>query len=441
LNYSEDKESALLKRKKEIEKLMVTLREKIDSLSVRLMTFKYTPPTPDFDRNRVKGPVLELIRVKDVHTHALALEVGAGARLYHVVVDTQHTGQLLLDKGQLTQRVTLIPLSHITHHITDKKVLEFVQREWGKEKVTHALSLIEYDDPALKPAIHFVFGTLFVCEDLNTAQRVTFHPNVLTRSVTLDGDLCDPQGTLTGGSLKGQALENPILLRIHEWRTMKEQLTQHQHTLDEIVTQLTSLQNIKSEHIELTQQLELKTHSLELLQKRIAQTAHFQLVQKIQTLEAQLQADTQLVTESAQKQNELQRECDELEQQLKSFNKEQELKRTETLIQQIKTELDTCNKRLKETQQHVVATASEIEELQSELTSLQTKRDTLQTQLKDLNNELAKLNESIEQKKVLIDCFHRCFYLSIHSFMCLLIPSQFMHTPLSLLIPLILYSD
>lgn len=403
-----------------------------------MTTFKYTPPTPDFDRSRVKGPVVELIRVKDVHTHALALEVGAGAKLYNVVVDTQHTGQLLLDKGQLSQRVTLIPLSHIVHHITDKAVLEFVQKEWGKDKVTHALSLIEYDDPTLKPAIHYVFGTLLVCDNLTTAQQVTFHPKVLTRSVTLEGDLCDPQGTLTGGSMKSQSLEGSLLLRMHELRTLQTQLAQLQLKLTEITNQLTTLQHAKAEHVRLTHQLELKSHALELLQQRIAQTAHFQLVQKIQALETQVQTDLQLIRESAHKQVEVQRECEELEQQMKHFDQSQELERTDTLIRQTKANLDKCNKQLKGVQQRVVTLASEIgnflhlcdtsfsssfdlfsEELQSELQTLRTKRDTLQNQVNDLNNELAKLTEVAEKKKVLLfmslwKTTHTHYHTNIH---------------------------
>jgi len=44
---------------------------------------------------------------------ATALEVCAGGRLYNVVVDTQQTGKLLLQRGKLKRRVTIIPLNKI----------------------------------------------------------------------------------------------------------------------------------------------------------------------------------------------------------------------------------------------------------------------------------------------------------------------------------------
>jgi structural maintenance of chromosome 2 len=61
-----------------------------------------------------------------------------------------------------------------------------------------ALSLIEYD-PVIHPAMEWVFGQTFICKDMETAKKVTFHERILKKSVTLDGDVFDPSGTLSGG--------------------------------------------------------------------------------------------------------------------------------------------------------------------------------------------------------------------------------------------------
>ena len=61
-----------------------------------------------------------------------------------------------------------------------------------------ALSLIGYESN-LQAAMEFVFGSSFVCKDMNTAKKVTFDERVQKRSVTLGGDSFDPAGTLTGG--------------------------------------------------------------------------------------------------------------------------------------------------------------------------------------------------------------------------------------------------
>lgn len=62
-----------------------------------------------------------------------------------------------------------------------------------------ALFLIGYESE-LQKAMEYVFGTTLVCNNMDNAKRVTFDKRIMTRSVTLDGDVFDPQGTLHGGN-------------------------------------------------------------------------------------------------------------------------------------------------------------------------------------------------------------------------------------------------
>ena len=70
----------------------------------------------------------------------------------------------------------------------------------GKGNVHTALSLIGFEKD-LQAAMEFVFGSAFVCNDMNTAKKVTFDDRIMKKSVTLEGDSFDPAGTLTGGRL------------------------------------------------------------------------------------------------------------------------------------------------------------------------------------------------------------------------------------------------
>lgn len=54
--------------------------------------------------------------------------------------------------------------------------------------------------PETRPALAWVFGATLVCSSLEVAKKVTFHPRVRARTVTLDGDVFDPSGTLSGGA-------------------------------------------------------------------------------------------------------------------------------------------------------------------------------------------------------------------------------------------------
>lgn len=59
----------------------------------------------------------------------------------------------------------------------------------------------------------FIFGNVFICKDTNVAKKVTYNDKIRRKCVTLDGDVCDPGGTLSGGARqKGE----PVLTQMQE---------------------------------------------------------------------------------------------------------------------------------------------------------------------------------------------------------------------------------
>jgi structural maintenance of chromosome 2 len=76
------------------------------------LNFQFRDPAPGFDRAAVKGVMARLVKVKDMAA-ATALEVAAGGKLYQLVVDSEATAKALLSRGQLRNRVTIIPLNKV----------------------------------------------------------------------------------------------------------------------------------------------------------------------------------------------------------------------------------------------------------------------------------------------------------------------------------------
>lgn len=60
----------------------------------------------------------------------------------------------------------------------------------GPDNVHVALSLVEYK-PELQKAMEFVFGTTFVCDNMDNAKKVAFDKRIMTRTVTLGGEIFD----------------------------------------------------------------------------------------------------------------------------------------------------------------------------------------------------------------------------------------------------------
>ena len=68
-------------------------------------------------------------------------------------------------------------------------------------------------DPKYKQVLEFVFGSRLVCTTLDAAKQVAFHRQILSNTITLEGDHFDPEGILTGGWRQERA---SVLLKLNE---------------------------------------------------------------------------------------------------------------------------------------------------------------------------------------------------------------------------------
>lgn len=175
------------------------LQDEVDKLSSQLMAinFEFQDPERNFDRTRVKGTVAKLVHVEDAAA-TTALEVAAGGKLYQVVVDSEETAKALLSKGQLRNRVTIIPLNKISNRPIPNAVIEAGKKMVGT-KARPAIQFVGYNKE-LESAMQYVFGNCFICDDSASAKKLAFTKEVGIRSVTMEGDDFNPGGTLTGGS-------------------------------------------------------------------------------------------------------------------------------------------------------------------------------------------------------------------------------------------------
>merc|ERR1719460_31932 len=91
--------------------------------------FRYQDPERNFDRSKVKGVVAKLFQIRPEHAdYTMAVQVAAGGRLWHVVVDNEQTGKALLQKGQLRRRVTIIPLNKVSSHAVPEHIFQKAQK-------------------------------------------------------------------------------------------------------------------------------------------------------------------------------------------------------------------------------------------------------------------------------------------------------------------------
>ena len=216
------------------------LREAVDALEARLAGYevKYQAPA-GFDTRKVKGIVASLVRLRRPET-AMALEVACGAKLYQLVVTDEVAGKELLSKGQLKKRVTIIPLNKIDGSVVPDAALRNARRAVGEDRATLALELVGYEDE-VEAAMRYVFGRTIVCRDVEAAKACAFGDGIRVRSVTLEGDLFDPAGTLTGGSRAPAS--NSVLAHFAELAEKQAQLAEREKRLASMQAELNKLKS------------------------------------------------------------------------------------------------------------------------------------------------------------------------------------------------------
>ncbi|BDA47769.1 Structural maintenance of chromosomes protein 2 [Coccomyxa sp. Obi] len=368
-------------------------KDHVDQLSSTLtsMDFQYRDPDRGFDRAAVKGVVARLVRVKDPAT-TTALEVAAGGKLYQVVVDTEATAKALLSRGQLRNRVTIIPLNKVSSRSASPAV-QAAAAKIGRGKATIALELVGYD-AELGAAMKYTFGNAFVCKDAATAKSLAFHKEVHTRCVTLEGDDFNPSGTLTGGSRSTGA---SLLTRLHELALAEEELAGHSETLAAAESRLKDMAAAAKEHSKLTQELELKRHALGLLEERIAGSESAQLAAAVAAAEADLTAAKDAAAAAKARKAEMAASAKELEKELANLGKEKDkrTKAAQAKLKAAKSGAETARGKLKTAAAALAEAAAEKDAAAEERAALETQLAAAEATVKELEAAAAKLDAEV----------------------------------------------
>ncbi|KAM9251181.1 LOW QUALITY PROTEIN: structural maintenance of chromosomes protein 2 [Cariama cristata] len=393
LNSEEEKEAALLAKKNALTHDINQLRELYEGLMAKFphLQFQYKDPEKKWNPNRVKGLVVSLITLKDL---AKALEVAAGGKLYTVIVDTEVTGKKLLENGKLKRRYTIIPLNKISARCVGQDIVKLAQTLAGRDNLHLALSLVEYESE-LQKAMEYVFGTTLICNNMDNA-KMTFDKRIMTRSVTLDGDVFDPQGTLHGGA-RSQAA--PVLSSLQEIKDVELQLKTKESELQTVENELASLQNVAEKFQQLKQQWEMKSGEAELLQTKLHQSAYHKQEEELIALKKTIADCEETLKKTEESQKKAEDKYKVLENKMKNAATEsEELKNASRKLDSAKKKADIYQK-MKEKQQEVEALVLELEELKQEDASYKQQILDLDKVIKSYQNEITAMAAEVTKTK------------------------------------------
>nr|XP_002119958.1 structural maintenance of chromosomes protein 2 [Ciona intestinalis] len=395
LNYNEGAEEELKSRKQELSTKIQRMSRLTQGLYNKFpnLQFNYRDPEANWDRARVKGLVANLVDVKDV-THATALEVVAGGRLYNVVVDNHETGAKLLKNGQLKRRCTIIPLNKVAARTINREVVSHAKSLVGQNNVNLALSLVGMDDE-IRKALEYVFGGTLVCDTMENANKVAFNPNVKTRTVTLAGELFDPSGTLTGGA---RPKVTPVFAELKEIKSTMNELHNAKREYASIENKLHDVARVSGRYHDLKNQATIKEREIETVKQRISTTSHGRLLEEIERLQKSIDECSETLDTAKDRFGEMHQHCVELERKIANApaERERELKEAEMKMNKVGEAAEKAGKLADAKKEELNTMTLEVQELEKEVAECEDQISRVETLINDAQDIYGKIKETVE---------------------------------------------
>ena len=192
----------------------------------------------------IHGPVRELISFEEKFRSAI--ESSAGSRLNAVVVEDDLAAAKCLEllKREKTGKLTFLPLNKMTSGRPRGKAI-IVSRSEGS--LGYVFETVKYDK-IYENIIWYSFQDTVIVQDVDTARKYM----VGVRLVTMDGDIFEASGAITGGFSDRKNVSQDSEARISELsaklRELNDELSglgpliaERTHELDDITSKLTNM--------------------------------------------------------------------------------------------------------------------------------------------------------------------------------------------------------
>ncbi|XP_051718015.1 structural maintenance of chromosomes protein 4 [Ctenopharyngodon idella] len=269
------------------------------------------------------------------------------------------------------------------------------------ENIPRLFDMVRVKDESVRPAFYFALRDTLVAKDLEQATRVAFQKDKRWRVVTLQGQIIEQAGTMTGGG--GRVMKGRMGSSVCADVT-QEQLDKMESALNKEVTQLQDWQQRK-------QQLEEKVHKARCELRDMKNTLE-KYTATIQSLtEQELHLKTQMKDLEANvisaapdkaKQKQMEKSLDVFRKDFeaastKAGKVEAEVKRLHTLI------VDINSHKLKAQQDKLDQINTQLDECSSAVTKAQVAIKTAKRNLKKSEDSVSQLEKEIGENEKLIE--------------------------------------
>ncbi|RDX00528.1 chromosome segregation protein SMC [Listeria kieliensis] len=329
----------------------------------------------------IHGALVELIQIPADYRKAMEIALSASAQ--HVVVESDQAAREAIQYLKKTHagRATFLPLSTIQPRHIPEATRGALRNE--PAFINLASEVVTYDEK-FAPVILNTLGTTILAKDLRGASRLAKLVNYRFRVVTLDGDVVNAGGSMTGGATKQG--KSSIISRKNELdelakvlAALERETAQYEETVKKAKEVLANKRSELEETRQIGENLRMREHEVKSKHER--------------ELEAFERINKQLSLYDAEKKSG--------EEEMTALKKRKE----ELLSNQLKLgeEIESLDQKIQQTTEESKAASSRKKADEKVLSALQVKmaaqKEQLQTATNDVERIEAALFEQYQEKE------------------------------------------
>ena len=343
-------------------------------------------------KSKIVGVLANLIEVPQ--QFQTAIEMALGSAVQNVVTYDDDGAKSLVAylKQKEYGRVTFLPINTIKPRKLDPYYQKFLSMN-GCFGV--ASQLIHYDKH-IDNIINSFLGTTVLVDTINTAVALAKQSNYGFKIVTLDGDVINPLGSITGGSKKAQianilSRETEIKSAIDMIAKLKQSMTTRKAEYEKLQQELSVAQNRYHSNTDLMQNMEIH-----LATKKEQLEKYSYLLQDFAEEKTKLQA---ILSQAKQMLKTISAEIAKIDAHDSSVGTQNNIALSNTQFDHLKQERDTCNEQIMSTKVNIASLTSTIHNLQADIDRLELLLSSNNHNKQSLEEEILKNNEIIASYK------------------------------------------
>ncbi|MBQ9297551.1 MAG: chromosome segregation protein SMC [Clostridia bacterium] len=336
------------------------------------------------DANLKKGMHDVLANIISVpNEYQTAIEMALGQAMQNIVTDTEETAKKLVEylrKNNLG-RASFLPITSVK----GKKIEKVNSKNIGGV-IGIASDLVKYDAIYEKIILNLLGRTIIV-DDMDSAIALAKQNSYTFRIVTLNGDIINPSGAITGGSVTTKTAN--ILGR-------KKEIEELEKEVKKLSKELEKVQNDKKEYLASIQDVLAKLQELEQIRQE-KEIIYATEKQKVTSIENNvLKLENRLAKLKEDKQNII---VEKEENRKQKVTTEEEIVKLEEEVATLNTIIEDFAKQNKDNQKYIDDLNFDITNLKISVSSFNESEASIDEIVERVNLDIENSSKSIENKK------------------------------------------